>query len=456
MKQNIITLKIKYTSEENNFILSCIKDYNKILKFTYNRIIKEDITSTKELTTKQKLLNNTFLDSHFKNSATIEAKGIVDTKQKSICFGHKAYKQYCKGKITKEELDTQKLVPIYSVGESSQKANRKFRIINSTEIVFQPNREKHIKLTLTNYKHYNKHLTKLKELQDICAIPITYKLDLQYVYISFDLNKVYPPKEYKSVKNRIMAIDLNPNYIGYSIVDWENEDKYRIVTTGVYDIKEINDYENSLKSKKLSSSSKERKYINNKRQYETSIVGKDLVNLAKHCKCEMFVIEDLKIQPKDSKKGKSYNRLVINQWCRDKLFNKIRKDCLLNNIIFQEIMPNYSSFIGNLVYRNENKPDMILASIEINRRGYEFLNQHIHKTKDKKKNIVVPELHVVKDRIDHALEVLGYSEMYENLIELYKSLKKTKLKYRVSLDNCVYSSLFRLNNRKSNVNHYIF
>ena len=319
MKQNIITLKIKYTCEENDFILSCIKDYNKILKFTYNRIIKENIKSTKELTNKQKLLNNTFLDSHFKNSAIIEAKGIVDTKQEHVCFGHTAYKQYCKGKITKKELYIQKLVPIYSVGESLQKANRKFRIINNTEIIFQPNKEKHVKLTLTNYKHYNNYLNKLKELQDTYSIPITYKLDLHYIYISFDLNKVYPPKEYNSVKNRIMAVDLNPNYIGYSIMDWKEDNTYRIITTGVYDIKEINDYENSLKSKKLSSSSKERKYINNKRQYETSIIGKDLVNLAKHYKCEMFVIEDLKIQPKDSKKGKSYNRLVINQWCRDRL-----------------------------------------------------------------------------------------------------------------------------------------
>ena len=243
MKQNIITLKIKYASEENDFILSCIKDYNKILKFTYNRMIKENITFTKELTTKQKLLNNTFLDSHFKNSAIIEAKGIVDTKQEHICFGHKAYKQYCKGKITKEELDIQKLVPIYSVGESLQKANRKFRIINNTEIIFQPNKKKHVKLTLTNYKHYNKYLNKLKELQ------VTYKLDLHYIYISFDINKVYPPKEYYSVKNRIIAVDLNPNYIGYSVIDWKDDNTYRIINTGVYDIKEINDYENSLKSK---------------------------------------------------------------------------------------------------------------------------------------------------------------------------------------------------------------
>ena len=35
---------------------------------------------------------------------------------------------------------------------------------------------------------------------------------------------------------------------------------------------------------------------------------------------------------------------------------------------------------------------MVLASIEIGRRGYEFYNQYISKTKEIKKNIVRPNL----------------------------------------------------------------
>ena len=37
-------------------------------------------------------------------------------------------------------------------------------------------------------------------------------------------------------------------------------------------------------------------------------------------------------------------------------------------------------------------PDMVLASIEIGRRGYEYSNQYIDKTKNKKKNIVFPDI----------------------------------------------------------------
>jgi len=56
------------------------------------------------------------------------------------------------------------------------------------------------------------------------------------------------------------------------------------------------------------------------------------------------------------------------------------------------VKPEYSSFIGNFLYRSLNLPDMILASIEISRRAYEFYNQYIIKTKEIKKNIVRPNL----------------------------------------------------------------
>lgn len=58
---NIITYKIKYSTENSDYILSCIKDYNKILKFTYNRMYKDKIETTKELTKSQKKMNNIYI-----------------------------------------------------------------------------------------------------------------------------------------------------------------------------------------------------------------------------------------------------------------------------------------------------------------------------------------------------------------------------------------------------------
>ena len=132
----------------------------------------------------------------------------------------------------------------------------------------------------------------------------------------------------------------------------------------------------------------------------------------------------------------------------------MEKYCKLNNIKIIKINPAFSSFIGNLVFRNEQLFDACLSSIEIGRRAYEFNLQYIKKTKNKKKNIIFPELHVVKDRIEHALEVLNYSEKYENLKELYYQLKNRKLKYRFPLEN--YKEVFRLFSQKSFITLYSF
>ena len=44
------------------------------------------------------------------------------------------------------------------------------------------------------------------------------------------------------------------------------------------------------------------------------------------------------------------------------------------NIKLLQVVPEYSLFIGNFLYRSLNLPDMILASIELSRRAYEFYN----------------------------------------------------------------------------------
>ena len=64
-------------------------------------------------------------------------------------------------------------------------------------------------------------------------------------------------------------MDLNPNYIGWSIVDWKSESEFDVIKSGVYSIKKLNDKDFSLKNKGYSSESNERKYISVKRNFET-------------------------------------------------------------------------------------------------------------------------------------------------------------------------------------------
>ena len=63
---------------------------------------------------------------------------------------------------------------------------------------------------------------------------------------------------------------MNPNYIGWTVVDWKSERSYKPIKSGLISLKLLNDYENSLK---VSSDSPEKKYIVNKRKFEVIRVG---------------------------------------------------------------------------------------------------------------------------------------------------------------------------------------
>ena len=173
-----------------------------------------------------------------------------------------------------------------------------------------------------------------------------------------------------------MAIDMNPNYIGYSIVDWKSSSIYNVIKTGVISIKELNDKQNRSKE----DSTRQVKY-SNKRKTNIDLISKNLINTAIYYKCSIFSIEELNFDTKDNERGKKYNRLVNNTWCRNRLVNNLTKRCNINGIRLQSVKSEYSSFIGNILYRELYLPDMVLSSIEIGRRAYVFVSQYINKTK---------------------------------------------------------------------------
>ena len=87
---------------------------------------------------------------------------------------------------------------------------------------------------------------------------------------------------------------------------------------------------------------------------------------------------------------------------------------------------------------------MVLASIEIGRRGYEFYNQYISKVKEIKKNIIKPDLSMFNRLYLKSLEEFKLQPTYKDLIELYYFFKKSKMMYRLSIDKFYlqFSSLF--------------
>ena len=69
---------------------------------------------------------------------------------------------------------------------------------------------------------------------------------------------------------------------------------------------------------------------------------------------------------------------------------------------------------------------MILSSIEISRRGYEYFNQYISQTKEQKKNIIQPNINDFIKFWRMSMEELRLEFSGNSLIELYNFIKSKK------------------------------
>ncbi len=460
----MITIKLKYdvNQEYQSLIQKYQRQYSSMLHVFYQQLSKETelqpeysyLKSDSILKQKFKQLNNIdLMNDWFCRSAIGEAYQLLKSnkdeegnKTKVIFGGKRNFIRRCKGLITREQfLNNKKLNPIYSIGTCKPyKGNQKFEIKEDLEtIIFKPDRQTHIELKL-HLQNYKQKLKKLYLRQQSKDLPITYKLDQNYVYISYEEDKLESVK-YKQIENRVLALDLNPNYIGWSIVDWKSEKEFKVIKSGIYSIKDLNDKDLKLKKKKLKSSSPKKIYLTNKRNHEILEIAKNIINKAIYYKCQIVSIEDLKIKSDDKNKGKKFNKLVNNLWNRNALVNNLQKRCNIFNIKLIKVKPEYSSFIGNFLYRGLNLPDMILASIELSRRAYEYYNQYISRTKEQKKNIIQPDIKLFNDLIIKSLEEFNIQrEQFKDLKELYYIFKKSKMLYRLSINqfNLQFSRFF--------------
>jgi hypothetical protein len=181
-------------------------------------------------------------------------------------------------------------------------------------------------------------------------------------------------------------------------------------------------------------------------------ISKYIINLAKHHQADLVAFEKLDMPASNKKKGKNFNKLVNNYWLRSPLVNNIKKRCNIENIRFQGVVAQYSSFIGQL--NNPAEYDSIAASIEISRRAYLFVKMYIEQTKSIG-NIVFPEFNIGflnlhwKDRLGDTL----------NNIDSWKSLylwfKKSKSSYRLLFSPEQRRDSLSLSSHNSYVNRYI-
>ena len=422
-----IKLKIMNTIDLNYEL----KTYNSVVHFAYNRFHDDRSAKEKDIRSQVNQLFKGKLNSWLLQCAIKDGKAIQErNNDKKVVFGGKTlYKRYLRKLINKEEFIKQKQIPISSQGEILKKGNRMFDFhFDSQSLVFKISKDKHIDIQLGNiHKNLQKELNKINELSYDKKATVSIRLNNDYIWITYDEKLLNNSMNFSELKdNRIMGLDLNPNYIGLSVIEFDKENNFKVLHKQVFELKGLTD-KNTTKSK---------------RQYEIIKICHTINGLINYWKCKKLSIEDLNIKQCDKGQGKNVNRLCNNVWDRTLVTNKL---LLLSNIYGYELVkvnPVYSSFIGNLIYGNSDTPDMVAASIEIARRGY----------KKYEKKWFYPVFNI--DCLDEQWkQTLTGVKDWKNA---FLKIKNSKVKYRVLLNDITQNAVFSKFNRKSKITIYSF
>lgn len=356
------TVKLQISNNPN--VLEYMRIFGSMVRIAFNRF--QDGYSEKQIT---EYLNARFATNCWViRSAVKEAHTLFDSQgQRHIVFGGKwNLKRYLKGLITKEQFKLNRLMPLCSIGEYQFKGNRLIDFdLPNNRVIYKPSRgvRKEIKVCPVK-KKLAQELAKVQELAEQKKMPVTVKFTGNHLYLTYDESLIYN-EAYKGLKhNRVLGIDMNPNYIGVSVIEFGKNDEFKVLHKEVFDLTAL------TKPSGESSQHNKSKYYTNKLKHETLAIAHKINKMVDYWKCSKLAIEDLSITPKDQKKGKRFNRLSNNKWERQLFVNKLKMLAGIHRYELVEVNPAYSSIVGNFAYGNPNTPDMVAASIEIARRAY--------------------------------------------------------------------------------------
>ena len=382
----MITIKKKHNLDNPDFI-ELLNKYNNVIRFSYNRRIKNNINKLSELENivKTNMNNINCLDASWIKCAVKKSTELQI--EKKLYFGGKY--NFFKRKYNKIDRYS-KNSPMEMRGSSNDKGNRKAKL-NDNIFIFKPHKGLEFEIKLDLSKNERKLLNIIEEESKLGKNYFNFEINENYIWISFNEPVLY---QHNFKKNRYLGIDLNPNWIAISIINKGEIEIYK----ELIDLRELN------------------KYGKNKKEYELSILSKHIINICKGYQVERVCLEDLNISSSNKGKGKYYNKLLNNDWNRNYFVNNLIKWLNINNIKSILVNPFYTSFMGQL--KNLEDYDSIAASKEIALRGY-LMNQGIK----------------IRDYVENFLSSLVTTQWKDMLPEidtyreLYTFLKKKKSKY---------------------------
>ena len=368
-------------------------------------------------------------NSWFIQSAVKEAAALYKLNgDKHVLFGGKNnLHQYLVGIIDKVKFKYRRMFPIGIQGEKLRKGNRLFIFdLDNQRLTYKPSKGKHVEIQfLPMKKKIATELAKVQELAEQNRITVSVKLSDKYICLTYDESLIYDAGFKKLDRKRVLGIDMNPNHIGVSVIEFNKNDEFKVLHKRVFDMSKL-----TVSSGKASTDFSS-KYITNKLRHETIAVAHEISKIVDVWKCKTVAIEDLSIKPKDQKKGKQLNRLCNNKWERRLFVNKLKMLANLHKYELVEVNPTYSSIVGNFAYGSENTPDMVAASIEIARRAYKKFD----------KGWFYPRFNI-QFRDEQWKQTLGSVDDWKGL---FSKIKETGLKYRFLLRDYIQNAVFSKN-----------
>lgn len=290
------TIKLKIMNE-----FKCreeLKLFNSVVRFSYNRF-KEGL---KEIEVRSKCRQIFKANSWFIQCAIKEGKAVFEKfKEKKVIFGGKKnLKDYLKKLISKEEYKQRKLSPVTIQGERNYKGNRLFNFkFNEEKLELKLSRADHREIKLPKLRgNLRKKLSVLQDLIEQKKATVTVKFDEEFIWLTYD-ESLLDTERFKDLKvSRVLGLDLNPNYIGLSVLEFNNEDKFKVLHKKVFDLRALNT------TSKKSSVDKASKYLTNKRKFELIEICHEISKLISYWKCLKLSIEDLSIKSSDKRNRK--------------------------------------------------------------------------------------------------------------------------------------------------------
>lgn len=298
------------------------------------------------------------VDAWILHCATLEGMDLrkLNPDGNTLFGSRKEFSRRSKGLITNAEWKEKRVRPLCSRGDKGFLGNRHFRLSpDGRTCIFQMYGRK-IGLALPEMLgNAGKILREAAALAAAKKINLTFRIDSHKLHVTVDPADLpdHPERRVpvRPVAGRALGIDLNPQFVGLSVVS-NTKDASKLSETTLLDHHLVQVSKGGELPAELV------------RETLAAICDR-VIGLCRKWGANLITFEKGLGKLRSGGRNRSLNRL-LNFWTRSLLVNMMKRKAGLAGITVVEVWGGYSSTIGNLAFE---APDACASAAEIGRRG---------------------------------------------------------------------------------------